>query len=64
VREETVVHNSILDDRVRRLISMGEMAACLAHEMRNPLGGMELYSSLLRRDLKDNKQLLDSVEAI
>lgn len=38
-------------ERNRRLVSMGEMAASIAHEMRNPLGSMELFSSLLRDDL-------------
>ncbi len=38
-------------ERNRRLASMGEMAAGIAHEMRNPLGSMELFSSMLRDDL-------------
>ena len=38
-------------ERNRRLVSMGEMAAGIAHEMRNPLGSMELFSSILRDDL-------------
>ncbi|MCC6220386.1 MAG: HAMP domain-containing histidine kinase [Deltaproteobacteria bacterium] len=38
-------------DRSKRLMAMGQMAASLAHEIRNPLGSMELYCSLLKRDL-------------
>ena len=30
---------------------MGEMAATLAHEMRNPLGSMQLFCSLLMKDV-------------
>ncbi len=36
-----------------RLKELGEMAATLAHEIRNPLGGIEGFSSLLQRDLKE-----------
>jgi signal transduction histidine kinase len=37
--------------RRTRLEMLGRMAAGLAHEIRNPLGGIELYAGMLRRDL-------------
>jgi signal transduction histidine kinase len=37
--------------RVERLSAMGEMAVELAHEIRNPLGSIELFSSLLVKEL-------------
>ncbi len=40
--------------RKNRLAILGEMAACMAHEIRNPLGGIELYAGLLRRDVGDD----------
>ncbi len=40
------------DNRNKRLIAMGEMMACIVHELRNPLCSIELYSSMLYRELK------------
>ncbi len=37
--------------RKDRLAALGEMAATVAHEIRNPLGGIEGFASLLKRDL-------------
>lgn len=37
--------------RSRRLAELGEMAAGIAHELRNPLGSIGLYARLLQEDL-------------
>ena len=37
--------------RTEKFASMGEMAANIAHEIRNPLGSIELFASLLLKDL-------------
>lgn len=39
--------------RSQRLAALGEMAAGIAHEIRNPLGSIRLYARLLEDDLKD-----------
>jgi signal transduction histidine kinase len=39
--------------RHSRLAAMGEMAATLAHEVRNPLGAMELHVKLLLEEIAD-----------
>ncbi|MBN1516393.1 PAS domain-containing protein [Candidatus Sumerlaeota bacterium] len=36
-----------------RLSAMGEVAINVAHEVRNPLGSIELFSSMLRRELPE-----------
>lgn len=42
--------------RGEKLQLMGEMAANIAHEVRNPLGSIELYASLLARDLEEDAE--------
>src|SRR4051812_29909569 len=43
-------------ERLRdRLVSLGEMAAGIAHELKNPLAGIEVMAGLLRRQVPDKK---------
>lgn len=39
--------------RSKRLAALGEMAAGIAHEVRNPLGSIGLYARMLEQDLGD-----------
>ena len=48
-------------ERKNRLEAMGQIAATVAHEIRNPLGGMELFVSLLKKDLKEQPAQLEVV---
>ncbi len=42
--------------RAQQLAALGEMAAGIAHEVRNPLGSIQLYASILREDLDDRPE--------
>ena len=47
----------ILAQRKSRMNELGEMASMVAHEIRNPLGGIKGFASLLERDLADRPEL-------
>ena len=51
LQDELGEKNRLLERR-NRLAALGEMAAGLAHEIRNPLGGIQLYASTLAKDLE------------
>jgi signal transduction histidine kinase len=42
--------------RSKRLAALGEMAAGIAHEVRNPLGSIALYARMLESDLADRPE--------
>jgi len=45
------------NERNRRLSAMGELVMKIAHEIRNPLGSIELFANLLAADLKGTDQV-------
>ena len=50
-----------LEERERlrdRLAALGEMAAAIAHEVKNPLAGIEVMAGLLKRQLAGNEDAL------
>jgi len=50
--------------RHEKLALMGEMAANIAHQIRNPLGSIELFTSLLQRDLKGDEPKVNLTNSI
>src|SRR3954470_4949126 len=63
LRSELGEKNRLLE-RKNRLAALGEMAAGLAHEIRNPLGGIQLYASMLAQDVSDRPDSLLRVRKI
>lgn len=64
-RDLTPYERSAEQERLRdRLAALGEMAAGLAHEIRNPLAGMEILTGLLRRRLADQPEELALVSEL
>jgi len=63
LREELSDKNRQLERR-NRLAALGEMAAGMAHEIRNPLGGIQLYASMLAGDVADREPSLQLVKKI
>lgn len=70
LRSEVARLNSELRDanealqRSRRLAALGEMAAGISHEIRNPLGSIRLYTSMLHEDLAQLPEQQQVVEKI
>src|SRR3954467_1174633 len=48
----------------KRLAALGEMAAGIAHEIRNPLGGIQLYASTLLAEVSDRPLAAELVRKI
>ena len=61
LRQELVSTNAQLQ-RSKRLSALGEMAAGIAHEIRNPLAAIQLYASMVVEDLVGDIQPQVAVE--
>ena len=51
-------------NRIQTLAALGEMAATVAHEVRNPLGGIGGFAHLLRREVEGDEAKLKWIDKI
>ena len=67
-RDEVALLANTMNDMRRDLAARDEqmqiMLAGIAHEVRNPLGGISLFAGLLREDLEDEPERLEMVQRI
>ncbi|MGN6367023.1 MAG: histidine kinase dimerization/phospho-acceptor domain-containing protein, partial [Phycisphaerae bacterium] len=63
LREQLEQKNRELEHK-KRLAALGEMAAGIAHEIRNPLGGIQLYASTLAAEVSDRPMAAELVKKI
>jgi signal transduction histidine kinase len=63
LREQLEEKNRELEMK-KRLAALGEMAAGIAHEIRNPLGGIQLYASTLLAEVADRPAAAELVRKI
>jgi signal transduction histidine kinase len=63
LREQLEQKNRELEMK-KRLAALGEMAAGIAHEIRNPLGGIQLYASTLAAEVADRPLAAELVKKI
>jgi two-component system sensor histidine kinase HydH len=63
LREQLEQKNKELELK-KRLAALGEMAAGIAHEIRNPLGGIQLYAGTLMAEVSDRPMAAELVRKI
>ena len=59
IQDKTIISATDITEQKRneRLIAMGQMAAHLAHEIRNPIGSISILISLLKKQCPKNELL-------
>ncbi len=62
-RDERLIENARKMSESRRLATLGQLAAGIAHEINNPLGGIVMYSHMLKEELQKQENR-DNIEKI
>jgi signal transduction histidine kinase len=66
IKNKTIISATDITEQKRneRLIAMGQMAAHLAHEIRNPIGSISILISLLKKQCGENELLNEMKSSI
>ncbi|WP_456489044.1 sensor histidine kinase [Caminibacter pacificus] len=66
IKDKTIISATDITEQKRneRLIAMGQMAAHLAHEIRNPIGSISILLALLKKSCPQNEMIDEMKSAI
>ena len=65
IKDKKIISATDITEQKRneRLIAMGQMAAHLAHEIRNPIGSVAILLSILKNDCKKSANIIDEIKS-
>ena len=65
IKDKKIISATDITEQKRneRLIAMGQMAAHLAHEIRNPIGSVSILLSILKKNCPDQNEILDDMKS-
>ncbi len=65
IKDKKIISATDITEQKRneRLIAMGQMAAHLAHEIRNPIGSISILLSVLKNSCKNSTEIIEEIKS-
>jgi len=65
IKDKKIISATDITEQKRneRLIAMGQMAAHLAHEIRNPIGSVSILLSILKNSCQDSIEIIEEIKS-